>query len=171
MSSSINSTSVPSDYTTAFFIKVIAHIFWWYLAEPRILLPPGRAAENQDRTPEDALKREVWEEIGLQLSQVTHPLPPQAWTRSKGREDYNWVGLPYIIKVSELETSESRGSSQRASQPVLKWEDVIRLNPEEHQTFAWATEDEVRRDKYKMFGNHKETVLGAFAAVTENYSV
>lgn len=133
--------------------------------------PPGGAAEDQDETPGDALKREVGEETGLQLSQVTHTLPTQTWTRSKGREDYNWVGLPCIIKVSELETFESRGSSQRASQPVLKWEDIIRLNPEEHQNFAWATEEEVRCDKYKMFGNHKETALKAFAAVTENCSV
>lgn len=170
---------------TAFYIRVSAHIFWWVLRKPRILLlertlcdtrpgywePPGGAAEDQDETPGDALKREVGEETGLQLSQVTHTLPTQTWTRSKGREDYNWVGLPCIIKVSELETFESRGSSQRASQPVLKWEDIIRLNPEEHQNFAWATEEEVRCDKYKMFGNHKETALKAFAAVTENCSV
>lgn len=44
----------------------------------------------------------------------------------------------------------------------MKWEDAIRLNPKEHQAFAWATEDEVRSGKYQMFENHKKTVLEAF---------
>lgn len=121
--------------------------------------------EGQDQSPRNALEREVQEETGLLLSRVTHALPVQTWRRFKGREWHEWVGLPYIIEVSK------RATSQDVPQPVMEWEDAIRLNPEEHQAFTWATEDEVRSGKYKMFGNHKEAILEAFATVTQNRSV
>ncbi|KAE8397986.1 hypothetical protein BDV37DRAFT_264442 [Aspergillus pseudonomiae] len=135
-----------------------------------IRVPTG-SFEEQDKTPRDALEREVRKETGLQLSRVIHALPIQTWTRSKDGEQHEWVGLPYIIEVSELEHSISHENRQGVSGRAQKWKDVIQLNPKEHQDFAWATEDEVRRDKYEMFGNHKETILEAFATVTQNCSV
>ncbi|KAE8130815.1 hypothetical protein BDV38DRAFT_43090 [Aspergillus pseudotamarii] len=172
-------------HDTACCIRVSAHIFLWDLPEPCILLiqralcdskpgfweVPAGSCEEQDKTPRDALEREVREETGLQLSRVIDALPIQTWTRSKEGEQHEWVGLPYIIGVSELEPSISHENRQGGSGRPLKWKDVIQLNPKEHQDFAWATEDEVRRDKYKMFGNHKETILEAFATVTQNCSV
>ncbi|KAE8130868.1 NUDIX hydrolase domain-like protein [Aspergillus pseudotamarii] len=188
MASSINPTKSRDQYrlhNTAYCIRVSAHIFSWDLPEPRILLiqralcdtkpgyweVPAGSAEEQDQTPRDALEREVLEETGLRLSRITYTLRTQTWTRLKEREHYKWVGLPYIIEVSGPKTSESHVHSQHASEPGLKWEDVIQLNPEEHQNFVLATEDEVRCDKYKTFGNHKETILEAFATVTKNCSV
>lgn len=44
---------------------------------------PGGSSEEQDKTPRDALEREVQEETGLQLSRVIHALPIQTWTRSR----------------------------------------------------------------------------------------
>lgn len=126
----------------------------------------GGGVDKQDQNPQNALEREVQEETGLQLSRVTHALPVQTWRRFKGGEWHEWVGLPYIIEVSK-----QRANSQDVPQPVMEWEDVIRLNPKEHQAFTWATEDEVRSGKYQMFGNHKEAILEAFAIVTRNRSV
>ncbi|KAE8334332.1 P-loop containing nucleoside triphosphate hydrolase protein [Aspergillus arachidicola] len=140
-------------------------------SKPEFWEVPAGSCEEQDKTLRDALEREVREETGLQLSQVIYALPIQTWTRSKEGEQHEWVGLPYIIEVSELEHSISHENRQGVSGRALKWKDVIQLNPKEHQDFAWATEDEVRRDKYKMFGNHKETILEAFATVTQNCSV
>ncbi|RAQ70220.1 hypothetical protein AFCA_011037 [Aspergillus flavus] len=170
-------------HDTAYCIRVSAHIFLWVSGKPCILLiqralcdsepgfwkVPAGSCEEQDKTPRDALEREVREETGLQLSRVIHALPIQTWTRSKEGEQHEWVGLPYIIEVSELEHSISHENRQGVSGRALKCKDVIQLNPREHQDFAWATE--VRRDKYKLFGNDKETILEAFATVTQNCSV
>ncbi|KAE8374937.1 P-loop containing nucleoside triphosphate hydrolase protein [Aspergillus bertholletiae] len=170
---------------TAYCIRVSAHIFLWDLQKPYILLiqralcdtkpgyweVPAGSGEEQDQTPRDALEREVREETGLRLSRVTHALPIQTWARDNEGRQHEWIGLPYIIEVSELEPSKSRANRQGLSEPALKWKDAIQLNPQEHQDFAWATEDEVRRDKYKMFGNHKKTILEAFAMVTQTCSV
>ncbi|KAB8256778.1 P-loop containing nucleoside triphosphate hydrolase protein [Aspergillus pseudonomiae] len=172
-------------HDTACCIRVSAHIFLWDLPEPCILLiqralcdskpefweVPAGSCEEQDKTPRDALEREVREETGLQLSRVINALPIQTWTRSKEGQQHEWVGLPYIIGVSELEPSISHENRQGVSGRALKWKEVIQLNPKEHRDFVWATEYEVRRDKYKMFGNHKETILEAFAIVTQNCSV
>ncbi|GMG12992.1 unnamed protein product [Aspergillus oryzae] len=172
-------------HDTAYCIRVSAHIFLWVSGKPCILLiqralcdsepgfwkVPAGSCEEQDKTPRDALEREVREETGLQLSRVIHALPIQTWTRSKEGEQHEWVGLPYIIEVSELEHSISHENRQGVSGRALKCKDVIQLNPREHQDFAWATEDEVRRDMYKLFGNDKETIFEAFATVTQNCSV
>ncbi|KAE8421462.1 NUDIX hydrolase domain-like protein [Aspergillus pseudocaelatus] len=167
---------------TACCIRVSAHIFLWDSPKPRILLiqrslcdtkpgyweVPAGSTERYDQTLQDALEREIREETGLQLCRVTHALTPKTWTRYKEGKPQEWVGLPYIVEISKPKASELHANSECVSQPVLKWEDIIRLNPEEHQKFAWATEDEVRRDEYETFGDHKETILEAFAIVTQN---
>ncbi|GMG22269.1 unnamed protein product [Aspergillus oryzae] len=93
-------TESPDQYRfhdTAYCIRVSALIFLWDLSEPYILLieralcdskagfweGPGGSSEEQDKTPRDALEREVQEETGLQLSRVIHALPIQTWTRSR----------------------------------------------------------------------------------------
>ncbi|KAE8307950.1 P-loop containing nucleoside triphosphate hydrolase protein [Aspergillus transmontanensis] len=48
--------------------------------KPEFWEVPAGSCEEQDKTPRDALEREVWEETGLQLSQVIHALPIQTWT-------------------------------------------------------------------------------------------
>ncbi|KAE8334406.1 hypothetical protein BDV24DRAFT_156870 [Aspergillus arachidicola] len=181
-------TESPDQYrfdATAYCIRVSALIFLWDLPEPRILLiqralcdskpgfweGPGGSQEKHDKTPRDALEREVREETGLQLSRVIHALPIQTWTRSREGKQQEWIGLPYIIQVSEFEPSIPHENRQAVSRRALERKDVIQLNPKEHQAFAWATEKEVRCDKYKMFGNHKEAILKAFAIVTQNCSV
>ncbi|KAI9923376.1 hypothetical protein MW887_009926 [Aspergillus wentii] len=181
-------------YDTSFCIRVSAHVFSWPddgknetagFLKPHILLlqrapcdtnpgfweVAGGRIEKQDEKPRSALEREVQEETGLQLSRVIHALPTLTWRRSREGGWQEWVGLPYIIEVSEAETSNPHANSEGVSQSVTKWEDAVRLNPKEHQDFAWATEEEVQHDKYPMFGNHKETILEAFAVVTQNRSV
>ncbi|OGM39392.1 AAA family ATPase [Aspergillus bombycis] len=78
-------------HDTACCIRVSAHIFLWDLPEPCILLiqralcdskpgfweVPAGSCEEQDKTPRDALEREVREETGLQLSRVIDALPIQ----------------------------------------------------------------------------------------------
>ncbi|BCR90396.1 uncharacterized protein ACHE_60282A [Aspergillus chevalieri] len=130
-------------------IRVSAHVFSWL-------------DDNNNETADSPKPRLLLLQRALC---DTQPGCWETWRRFKGREWHEWVGLPYIIEVSK------RATSQDVPQPVMEWEDAIRLNPEEHQAFTWATEDEVRSGKYKMFGNHKEAILEAFATVTQNRSV
>ncbi|THC88473.1 hypothetical protein EYZ11_012075 [Aspergillus tanneri] len=152
---------------TIYSVRVSGYIFSWQdednneavdSEKPRLLLlqrascdtnpgyweVAGGGVEKQDQKPRTALEREVREETGLQLSRVTHPLPIRIWTQLKEGKWHKYVGLPYIIEVE-------------ASKP--------RTNSQQHQAFAWVTEAEVLDGKYQMFGNHKETILKAFAVI------
>ncbi|KAL4891322.1 hypothetical protein BDV59DRAFT_209007 [Aspergillus ambiguus] len=111
---------------------------------------PGGCVESGDATLQEAIKREVAEETGLHLSDIVRPLSVQKWSRPKPGELREWIGFSYIINVSDTVPKQAIQA------------DIV-LNPEEHESFAWATEAEIRDGKYEFYGNHQDTILEAFA--------
>lgn len=99
--------------------------------------------EGTDKTLQDALGREVREETGLGLLRITDSLPMQKWTTARDE----WIGFSSIIEVSPSEIEK------------------IKLNPTEHQAFAWATENEVKDGKYSFYGEHQTQTLKAFSVM------
>ncbi|KAE8334492.1 hypothetical protein BDV24DRAFT_172530 [Aspergillus arachidicola] len=101
--------------------------------------------EGTDKTLQDALGREVREETGLDLLRITDSLPMQKWTTARSE----WIGFSSIIEVTPSQLEK------------------IKLNPTEHQAFAWATENEIKDGKYSFYGEHQTQTLKAFSVMQE----
>ncbi|KAI0868091.1 NUDIX hydrolase domain-like protein [Hypoxylon argillaceum] len=137
-------------------------------SDPRVLLlqraasdsnpnkwePPGGACDDDDESILHAAARELWEEAGLQAARISR-----------------LVGDPYNFSIS---IGEVRQFSFAVS---IKTENgtppAVRLNPEEHQRFVWATESEVRArnvggiDLEFTAEEVERTVLLAFSHIQE----
>lgn len=87
--------------------------------------PPGGACDDEDETILHAAARELWEEASLEATQIG-----------------GLVGDPYFFT-----TSDGKKVCQfnfRVQVRIGGGFPAVRLNPEEHQRFVWATEEEVR---------------------------
>lgn len=101
--------------------------------DPNKWEPPGGACEDGDETILHAAARELWEEAGLRTARIDGTVgKPYYFTLSDGKKV-----CQYNFKV-QVVTADTSGAS---SFPT------VRLNPEEHQDFVWATEDEVTARK------------------------
>ncbi|PFH60318.1 hypothetical protein XA68_11129 [Ophiocordyceps unilateralis] len=88
--------------------------------------PPGGAVDNQDASVLHAAARELWEESGLMV------------TRFRGLVDH---GQEFHVFYNRNRT---RCICRFAFLVDVDLCDVVRLDPQEHQAFAWATEHHVR---------------------------
>ena len=97
--------------------------------DPNKWEPPGGACDDDDESILHAAARELWEEAGLQAARIDKP-----------------VGDPYFFSLSD-----QRKVCQFNFAVHIKNDEgtpsAVRLNPEEHQRFVWATEDEVKARK------------------------
>ncbi|KAJ8126275.1 hypothetical protein O1611_g7363 [Lasiodiplodia mahajangana] len=97
--------------------------------DPNKWEPPGGACDDDDESILHAATRELWEEAGLQAARIVGLVDgPDFFTLDDGGEVCRFN---FVVRLrTDGETS---------------W--AVRLNPEEHQHFVWATEDEVRAKK------------------------
>lgn len=97
--------------------------------DPNKWEPPGGACDDEDVSILHAAARELWEEAGLQAAQI------------EGISgDHFFFTLSDGKKVCQFNFAV-RVKADNGTPPV------VRLNPEEHQRFVWATEDEVKARK------------------------
>ncbi len=114
------------------------------IPKPRILLlqraasdedpnkwePPGGACDDDDQSILHAAARELWEEAGLQAARIGGPVgEPYFFTLSDGKKVCQFH---FVVHVKP----ENGGT------PF-----TVKLNPEEHQRFVWATEGDVQARK------------------------
>lgn len=93
---------------------------------------PGGAADDEDPNLFYSAARELWEEAGLKAKRFTHVVT-QGPDREPGDVFTNRTGTRLFCRFSfnvEVENS-----------------DHVRLDPNEHQNFAWVTEDQVRQQR------------------------
>ena len=112
--------------------------------------PPGGAVDDDDATILHAVARELVEETGLRAARIGGPVgESQFFKRSNGD---TVCRFSFAVHVG----AEKEGGL------------VVQLDPNEHQSFVWATEDEVRAGKAGdvelnfVPGEVKQTVLLAF---------
>lgn len=115
--------------------------------------PPGGAVDSSDASMFHGAARETWEEAGLIATKFRHIV-----TEGPGK-DYGQVFMnstrtklctryAFIAEVEDLE--------------------VVRLDPNEHQDWVWATEDDVRNERIGerelpiTFGGMRNILLEAF---------
>jgi 8-oxo-dGTP pyrophosphatase MutT (NUDIX family) len=91
--------------------------------------PPGGACDDDDESILHAAARELWEEAGLQAARIGGPVgDPYFFTLCDGKKVCQFNFAVHVRTDSGT--------------PL-----VVRLNPEEHQRFVWATEGEVQARK------------------------
>lgn len=90
---------------------------------------PGGAVDDEDPTVLEGSARELWEEAGLIAKRFNHVVtegpdqkPGQVYPNSTRTK--KWCRFSFDVKVESCEH--------------------VKLDPKEHQAFAWATEDEIR---------------------------
>ncbi|KAI9809743.1 MAG: hypothetical protein M1825_000176 [Sarcosagium campestre] len=110
-------------------------------SDPRVLLlqraasdedpnkwePPGGACDDDDESILHAAARELWEEAGLEAAQISGPI-----------SDPYFFALDHGEKVCQFNFAVHPRTTDGAISSA------VRLNPEEHQRFVWATESEVK---------------------------
>ncbi|KAI1084572.1 NUDIX hydrolase domain-like protein [Whalleya microplaca] len=110
---------------------------------------PGGQCEDSDETIPAAACRELWEEAGLRAAAVIDVVEGQHEWVDGGR---TWRKITFVLEVEADATGEIQ----------------IRLDPNEHEDFVWASELEVREgrcgDKVLRWTSNgqRRTVLDAF---------
>lgn len=114
---------------------------------------PGGAVTDEDLTFFHGAARELWEESGLSARHFTHIItegpdqePGQIYPNSTGTKI--WCRFSFIVEVESCEN--------------------VKLDPMEHQNFAWATEDEIR-DQQIGNSKHPLTNQGMVSLILEAF--
>lgn len=133
---------------------------------PNLWEIPGGSSEESDPTVLHSVAREVFEETGLLVCKF-QALVGEGVEFSTGTFDNveTWLKLAFEVEVVEI---PQQGLASTANVAALKLNEIaITLDPEEHQQFAWATEEEVRRTgpgAYQITTEaQREVMLQAFA--------
>jgi 8-oxo-dGTP pyrophosphatase MutT (NUDIX family) len=95
---------------------------------------PGGACDDDDQTILHAVARELWEETML-VARSVGPMVGEGYT-FQTRTGKMVRKLNFIVEVERRVGDGDGGSNPE-----------VRLRPEEHQAFVWATEEEVRACK------------------------
>ncbi|CZR59901.1 uncharacterized protein PAC_09795 [Phialocephala subalpina] len=97
--------------------------------DPNKWEPPGGACDDDDESILHAAARELWEEAGLQAALIDGLVgDPYFFTLDDGKKVCQFNFAVYVKMNS--------GTSL-----------TVRLDPEEHQRFVWATEEEIKARK------------------------
>lgn len=90
---------------------------------------PGGSVEESDETIVDAVKREVKEETGLQVTEIVECVGMHTWIDARPGRDIKWAKFSFTVKVAEAKDEK---------------DPEIMLAEAEHQSFMWATEEDIR---------------------------
>lgn len=128
---------------------------------------PGGSCERDDPSVAHSLGREVFEETGLRLTRYCRQVgKSNNWI--DGRDNTNWLKLTFEIEVEELHGLGGQRTKEGYERVVIK------LDPKEHQKYAWATENEIKQShptsgKYPTITEaQSEKLVEAFALHREH---
>ncbi|KAL9033621.1 MAG: hypothetical protein Q9214_007426, partial [Letrouitia sp. 1 TL-2023] len=90
---------------------------------------PGGACDDDDESIMHGMARELWEEVGLKVTYIELLLGgPHFFTSRSGKKICKFIFVAQVEKGAEGQLS-------------------VKLDPEEHQRFVWASQDEVKAKK------------------------
>ncbi|KAL5338264.1 NUDIX hydrolase domain-like protein [Aspergillus crustosus] len=136
---------------------------------------PGGLCEESDETLLAGVSREVFEETGLHVSHFVELVGKDEWVRVKPASVISAVKFTFLVEVHEAvpvsESSDGDGvPADRLDDggvvPGLKkrWEELVKLDPAEHQAFEWVGEEEIGREggRIQPNGRQESTILEGF---------
>lgn len=90
---------------------------------------PGGGCDDEDKSILHAVAREVWEETGLLVNRIGQRVGgAQLFATRSGK---TVCKFHFVVEVGKNEAGEME----------------VKIDPDEHQAFVWATEEEVRAGK------------------------
>ncbi|KAK8925413.1 hypothetical protein MANI_011280 [Metarhizium anisopliae] len=126
-------------------------------------VPGGACESDKDKTILHSVEREVWEETGLHVRRVRRLVDHQEFQDIAGtvKGRYIWRKLTFGVDVGEgygLDAAQMRKAIGKA----------IKMDPNEHCDWGWATEENVERGewhkgKMELMALQKKTILDDFA--------
>ncbi|KAL2840886.1 NUDIX hydrolase domain-like protein [Aspergillus pseudoustus] len=144
---------------------------------------PGGSCEYDDESLLYGVAREVFEECGLRVSRFVELVATDEWVKLKPDEVVKAKKYTFLVEIEEGKPAVSvNGDGVPAdklpdgtidSGLARRWEDLVKLDPEEHRDFEWATEEEVRvgvetgNGRYKSFAKHGPHILEGFRIMNE----
>ena len=115
-----------------------------------------------------SVAREVFEETGLLVCRFNSLVGKGVeFVTGTGANEKLWLKLTFEVEVIEIPSHNTHGGSM-SNPSGMKLEDVkIRLDPEEHQRYAWVAEEEIQKTKedggYEtVTEEQREVMVGAF---------
>lgn len=90
---------------------------------------PGGSVEESDENIVEAVKREVLEETGLQVTEIVECVGMHTWVDARPGRGIKWAKFSFTVKVAE--GGDGKGPD-------------IKLAEAEHQAFMWATEEDIK---------------------------
>ncbi|OHE92139.1 NUDIX domain-containing protein [Colletotrichum orchidophilum] len=102
---------------------------------------PGGAADPDDASLFVACARELWEEAGLEAAEIVRVVS-EGEGREPGSVFTNRTGTRVFCRFA-FEVRVKGGSRDEARE----LEERVRIDPEEHCAFVWASEEEVRSER------------------------
>ncbi|KAA6414564.1 MAG: hypothetical protein FRX48_01313 [Lasallia pustulata] len=116
---------------------------------------PGGSSDDGDPTILHSVARELFEETGLHLTRFNRQIGDGiGFETDQGRRRKQWLKLSFEVEVLEIpSTSHGHVHDQNATARLGNNSQVadqlldsvfITLDPDEHQSFAWATEEDIK---------------------------
>lgn len=127
---------------------------------PGLWEPPGGAADEEDGSLFVSAARELWEEAGLVATRIVR-IVSEGEGKVPGSRITNRTGEVAFVKFAfEVEVAGGKGPEGL----------TVEADPNEHDAFVWATEEELRSGKVETVegefglthGGTREMVLDAF---------
>lgn len=163
---------------------------------PNLWEVPGGSCEASDPTVLHSLARETFEETGLRLMRFNRQIGSGVdFVTGYGARERRWRKLSFEIEVAEIQGGDmgcgkleehdkvwvngDKGEGEDgvdgphgvdgAEKDGAVHESSVTLNPEEHQAYAWVTENEIEQGIYSFVTiEQKDVMLEAFRLRKEN---
>lgn len=130
---------------------------------PNLWEVPGGGVESSDPTIFHSVARETFEETGLKLTRIIREIGDgNVFPTRSGKlcKKFN-----FEIEVATTHDSERQGGMLHGGHSISDYGALIKLDPVEHQAYAWLSEAELHQNTYPITTpDHRQVLIDAFAA-------
>jgi 8-oxo-dGTP pyrophosphatase MutT (NUDIX family) len=137
---------------------------------------PGGSADPTDKSINESVARELFEETGLRMKRIlTEILPPTTFSTGWGKRQKTWLKVSFLVEVTSesMARVEHEMEKQGQSQELTRKDSVIAVDPpaiklhdREHQKYVWISAEEVIRNRVAMPGQNAMEFIGSDSVST-----
>jgi 8-oxo-dGTP pyrophosphatase MutT (NUDIX family) len=137
---------------------------------------PGGSADPTDRSINESVARELFEETGLRMKRIlTEILPPTTFSTGWGKRQKTWLKVSFLVEVTSesMARVEHEMEKQGQNQELTRKDSVIAVDPpaiklhdKEHQKYVWISAEEVIRNRVAMPGQNAMEFIGSDSVST-----